>query len=147
MIRVDFDTKVITVDNEADKLTVLGWHKQTIPEVEAPFVKLDGAYRIEFDHGDHRSTIAGASWANTVHYAGAGGIPEAAFGGGGGGTYDVTFFPEGAIGGAGHRCSDFTIPPCPVCGASGGGGHGGGCPNIGKPSSALVVTDQQKDPK
>ncbi|HEV2175264.1 MAG TPA: hypothetical protein VGR71_16945 [Nitrospira sp.] len=30
------------------------------------------------------------------------------------------------------------IPECPVCGAYGGGGHGGGCPNSGRPIDQWV---------
>ncbi len=36
------------------------------------------------------------------------------------------------IGGGGGG-SDPDIPECPVCYARGGGGHGGFCPNAGKP--------------
>lgn len=64
------------------------------------------------------------------------------------GSYTLTA-PEGAVAmrgagvtwaealgariGRGGGGPDPSIPECPVCGAHGGGGHGGLCPNMGKP--------------
>jgi hypothetical protein len=41
--------------------------------------------------------------------------------------------------GRGGGGSDESIPECPVCGAYGGGGHGGLCPNAGKSPEEWVT--------
>lgn len=41
--------------------------------------------------------------------------------------------------GHGGRGSDAGIPECPVCGAFGGGGHGGFCPNMSTNPEEWVV--------
>lgn len=46
------------------------------------------------------------------------------------------FTPQ--IGGGGDG-NNRQIPECPVCWARGGGGHGGLCPNAGKPLSRWVT--------
>jgi hypothetical protein len=41
--------------------------------------------------------------------------------------------------GQGGTGSDPGIPECRVCGSYGGGGHGGFCPNMGKPPEQWVT--------
>jgi hypothetical protein len=41
--------------------------------------------------------------------------------------------------GLGGRGPDPGIPECPLCYAYGGGGHGGFCPNAGKPPEQWVT--------
>lgn len=48
-------------------------------------------------------------------------------------TYPATWVrPPGLVVGAGGTGPDPSFPVCPVCQCYGGGGHGGGCPNIGQ---------------
>lgn len=41
--------------------------------------------------------------------------------------------------GVGGGGPDTSVPLCPLCGAYGGGGHGGWCPNAGKPPEEWEV--------
>lgn len=56
--------------------------------------------------------------------------PDGTIAGGGQGQY-------GSIGHGGSG-NNPDIPECPICHAVGGGGHGGGCPNIGKSTDQWV---------
>lgn len=62
-------------------------------------------------------------------------------GGAGGEGGVASYGGEGGFGiqvGRGGKGRDPSIPECPICLAVGGGGHGGGCPNAGKPVSQWV---------
>jgi hypothetical protein len=143
MITIDFDDRTITVDTEEDRRTVRGWHMSDDP------VTLRGQFRIEFDHGDHRSNIGGAGSTNTVYHSGSGGgaamVRDGRILGGGGGGQGGFVGPVQAYStitvGGGGKGTDPTIPECPICGAAGGGGHGGGCRNAGKPQQYWVNRD------
>lgn len=41
------------------------------------------------------------------------------------------------IGGGGKGGEPVSGPPCPHCGQTGNGGHGGGCPNGGQPAACV----------
>lgn len=61
--------------------------------------------------------------------------PKAEGGEGGAGAVGIRGHVTVGRGGKGNQPG---FPECPICEAEGGGGHGGGCPNAGKPVSQWV---------
>jgi hypothetical protein len=57
---------------------------------------------------------------------------------GGGGGAGSSFNRGGIVVGGGGIGTDPSIPECPICHAKGGGGHGGGCRNAGRPPAEWV---------
>jgi hypothetical protein len=135
--------------NDDGTTTILAW-RPSLDELLA--LEIDLRHR----YGKPESIMVPTGVAESIaHHPSV--ITTEDLGGGGGGEGG-----KGAIGGPGHpgreirpgewvggggSGSDHTIPPCPVCGAKGGGGHGGLCPNAGRPPSAWVIIDKQKDPE
>jgi hypothetical protein len=110
-----------------------GYMLQPEPAVKINFVP-DG------EAEDGKGYVIGESVNLHVRRGGGGGQGASEVDGASGGS-GASMFGGNLRVGPGGAGKNSDIPMCPICQAYGGGGHGGGCPNDGKPTYQWIGSD------